>query len=163
MGWVNNISYLELMNEKETSPFPMGYMLVHSGTGDRLKIKTDSYDRLKELRGNHPNLQYQYLSIMRTGKVTEFLEYFPIYKTLFCQFYEQVSEYVKHVHRLYLDIYVNKNKNILENLHKSMRFHLQQIHYHKHILENQIVTRNVVFGWFLYSQEPGQFLYMLRM
>lgn len=163
LEWVNNISYLELMNEKEMSPFPMGYMLVHTGTGDRLKMKTDSYERLKALRGNHPNLQYQYLSIMRTGKLTEFLQCFPIYNKIFYQFYTQVSEYVKHVHTLYLEIFVKKNKTILENLHKSMRFHLQQIHYHKHIVENQVVTRNVIFGWFLYKLEPGQFLYMLRL
>jgi hypothetical protein len=161
-GWSNTISYNELINGKEFGPFPMGYMLVHSLTGDRLKINMDSYERLKELRGNHPNLQYQYLSIMRTGKLNEFLHYFPIYNKLFYQFHEQITEYVKSVHKLYLEIFVKKNKAILDNLHKSMKYHLQQIHYNKHICEKQIVTRHVVMEWFLHSLEPGQFMYMLR-
>lgn len=160
--WRKPISYNGLYQGKETSPFPMGYMLVHSLTGDRLKIKTDNYERLKELRGNHPNLQYQYLSIMRTGKLTEFLQYFPIYNTLFYKFHEQITEYVKSVHKLYLEIFVQKNKAILDNLHKSMKYHLQQIHYNKHICEKQIITRHVVMEWFLQTLEPGQFLYMLR-
>jgi hypothetical protein len=43
-----------------------------------------------------------------------------------------------------------------------LRYHLQQIHYQKHILNKQIVTRDLVLHWFLYTLEPGQFLYLLR-
>ena len=99
---------------------------------------------------------------MRTGKITEFIQNFPIYKTLFHQFYEQISDYVKSVHNIYLEVYVKKNKDMLQNVNKHMRYHLQQIHYQKHILNKQIVTRDVVLQWFLYTLEPGQFLYLLR-
>jgi hypothetical protein len=60
-------------------------MLIHSQTGDRVTVKSDNYERLKAIRGNHPNLQYQYLAIMRTGKTVEFLHYFPVDRKLFGQ------------------------------------------------------------------------------
>ena len=158
----NMLSYSDIQTPNIMCYFHVGYMVVNSNTGDRVTVKSDNYERLKNIRGNHPNLQYQYLAIMRTGKITEFIQNFPIYKTLFHQFYEQISDYVKSVHNIYLEVYVKKNKDMLLNVNKHMRYHLQQIHYQKHILNKQIVTRDVVLQWFLYTLEPGQFLYLLR-
>ena len=160
----NHISYSDLNtpNINIMAYFHVGYMLIHTITGDRVTVKSENYERLKAIRGNHPNLQYQYLAIMRTGKITEFLHYFPIYNKLFHQFYEQMSEYVKSVHKLYLEIYVKKNKQILETVSKSVRYHLHNIHYQKHILDRQIVTRTLMFEWLLYTLEPGQLLFLLR-
>jgi len=161
-GIYNRLCYSELQTPNIMCYFHVGYMVVNSNTGDRVTVKSENYERLKNIRGNHPNLQYQYLAIMRTGKITEFIQNFPIYKTLFHQFYEQISDYVKSVHNIYLEVYVKKNKDMLLNVNKHMRYHLQQIHYQKHILNKQIVTRDVVLQWFLYTLEPGQFLYLLR-
>jgi hypothetical protein len=159
---METFNYASLTCENFMLYFPVGYMLVNTITGDRVTVKSENYERLKEIRGNHANLQYQYISIMRTGKTTEFLHHFPIYTKLFHKFYEQISEYVKSVHTMYLEIYVKKNKSILDNLNKTTRYHLQRIHYQRHVLEKQIVTQNVVFNWFLFSIEPGQLLYILR-
>ena len=161
MLW-SNMCYTDLNTPNLMTYFPVGYMVVNSITGDRVTVKSENYERLKDIRGNHPNLQYQYLAIMRTGEITEFLHYFPIYKKLFHQFYEQMSEYVKSVHKLYLEIYVKKNKQLLENISKSIRYHLQNIHYQKHILCGQVITRTLMFEWLLYTLEPGQLLALLR-
>lgn len=161
-GTNNRLCYSDIQTQNIMCYFHVGYMVVNSNTGDRVTVKSENYERLKNIRGNHPNLQYQYLAIMRTGKITEFIQNFPIYKTLFHQFYEQISDYVKSVHNIYLEVYVKKNKDMLQNVNKHMRYHLQQIHYQKHILNKQIVTRDVVLQWFLYTLEPGQFLYLLR-
>ena len=158
----NKMYYSDLQLTNIMTYFPVGYMLINTLTGDRVTVKNHNYERLKAIRGNHPNLQYQYLAIMRTGKVTEFLNYFPIYKQLFYQFYEQMSDYVKSVHKIYLEVYVKKNKKVLDNVSKSVRYHLHNIHYQRHILDGQIVTRSLVFGWLLYTLEPGQFLSLLR-
>ena len=73
-----------------------------------------------------------------------------------------MSEYVKSVHKLYLEIYVKKNKQILETVSKSVRYHLHNIHYQKHILDRKVVTRTLMFEWLLYTLEPGQLLFLLR-
>jgi len=156
------VSYADVEQRTMMHYFPVGYMMIHSITGDRVTFKSERYERLKAIRGNHPNLQYQYLAIMRTGKIGEFLGYFPMYSKLYHQFYEQMSDYVKSVHRLYLDIYVNKKRAILENLDKTTRYHLHQLHYHKHLLDGEVVTRTVIYNWLLYTLEPGQLLYLLR-
>ena len=158
----SKLCYMHINTPNFMTYFPVGYMVVNSITGDRVTVKSENYERLKAIRGNHPNLQYQYLAIMRTGKITEFLHYFPIYKKLFHQFYEQMSEYVKSVHKLYLEIYVKKNKQILETVSKSVRYHLHNIHYQKHILDRKVVTRTLMFEWLLYTLEPGQLLFLLR-
>ena len=158
----NKMRYSDLDTPNVMTYFPVGYMLIHSQTGDRVTVKSENYERLKAIRGNHPNLQYQYLAIMRSGKVADFLYYFPVYKKMFDQFYEQMSDYVKSVHKLYLEVYVKKNRQILENVSKMTRLHLQTLHFQKHILDKQVVTRSLVFEWFLKTMEPGQLLYLLR-
>ena len=38
----------------------LGVMITNMETGERTKIQNSVYDEVKTLRGNNPNLQYQY-------------------------------------------------------------------------------------------------------
>jgi hypothetical protein len=87
----------------------IGCMITHLETGERMVIENRTYSEVRELRGNHPNLQYQYLCLRRMDKVTDFLGYFPQYKKIFYKFYKQYCNFLTNLHQSYLTYYIQKS------------------------------------------------------
>lgn len=78
----------------------MGYVIKNLSTGERTKIRNDEYEYLHKLRGNQPDFLYQYLTLRQSGKISEYLKYFPedyntmnSYRSLFHNFTENVYLY----------------------------------------------------------------------
>jgi len=87
----------------------MGYMITNVRTGERCHIENAEYVKLRELRGNHANLQYQYLELRKKGLLNEFLREFPQYSNLFSAFYEQYRGFLIQLHQCYVDYYIKKD------------------------------------------------------
>jgi len=85
-----------------------GIMFLNKETGDRACIENPAYSEVKILRGNHPNLHYQYLCLRRINKVEEFLQYFPQYNKTFHRFFNQFESFVTNTHQSYLSYYIKK-------------------------------------------------------
>jgi hypothetical protein len=142
--------------------YDAGIMLHSKINGKRIKIKNDTYERLKDIRGNNPNIHYHYLSLFASGNVNEFLSQFPIYKKLFNQFYNQSYNFIKEVHDAYVSYYVNKNgKSVRVN--KSIFTHIYTLHskYYIPAIDSEfpiIVTRDVVAKYYN-AMTPKEKLY----
>jgi hypothetical protein len=87
-----------------------GLMFLNA-SGERTVLENPGYVELKTLRGNNPNLHYQYLCLLRIGKVLDFLGYFPQYKKVFRAFYTQWESFVTNIHQSYVSYYV-KHENV---------------------------------------------------
>ena len=87
----------------------VGIMFLNIGSGERACMENEAYKNVRELRGNHPNLQYQYLCLKNMGKVKEFLRYFPNYKEIFYHFYKQYTDFITDTHQSYISYYVQKS------------------------------------------------------
>ena len=130
----------------------VGIMLVNASNGQRVKVLNDAYSRLKDIRGNNPNLHYHYLSLFAAGKVDEFLSIFPDYKRLFYEFYQQSYEFIKEVHDAYVSYYVLKQGKT-KRIPKPIFTHIYTIH-SRYYLPNvksetpTIVTRDVVAKYY---------------
>lgn len=85
-----------------------GCMYLNTKTGERACLENPAYVELKELRGNNPNLHYQYLCLLRIGKIADFLIHFPQYKRLFGRFRQQWDTFVTHTHQAYLSYFIKK-------------------------------------------------------
>ena len=86
----------------------VGYMILDIESGERTSIENPVYKEVRELRGNHPNLQYQYLCLRRINKIQPFLHYFPQYKKIFYRFHTQYSDFLSAMHQSYLTYYIQK-------------------------------------------------------
>lgn len=132
IGNQTQLSYTTLMEKilDESNQYSMnesmGYMILNTTTGERTMMANPKYEDLKELRGNHPNLQYQYLVLKKSGKVMRFLAEFPQYRNLFFRFYQQYSAFVTNVHNAYVSYYVKKSG---EKIPKSIFIHVYKIHH----------------------------------
>jgi len=148
----------------ETLYTPMGWMLTHVVSGDRVAIDNPHYLRLKTIRGNNPNLQYQYLALYRINQVSEFLSWFPMYKKQFYQFYTQYHGFITDVHNAYVSYYVMKETKPIP---KKYFVHAAKIHHHVFLPsiknpEGKTVITHRVVREYVDSLTPSKLLYYMR-
>lgn len=142
----------------------LGVMLTNFSTGDRSAINNPAYEEVRALRGNNPNLQYQYFCLLRADKVSVFLKYFPTYTQLFRQFDQQYQRFITNVHQSYFSYYVKK-----EGLPIAKKFfvHVARIHHNLFIPSmanggpKLIITRTVVKDHFE-TLTPSELIYYLN-
>ena len=144
-------------------PQSLGYMITNTHTGERCALENPYYNHMRELRGNHPNLQYQYLALLRMGKIPEFLWHFPSYKPLFNRFYEQYVAFITAVHNAYVAYYIRKDKT---KIPKKYFVHAARLHNDVYVPslkepEKTIIRRSVVRDY-VSRLEPRELLYSLN-
>jgi hypothetical protein len=123
-------NYTELIESysSEYTPYNvMGVVVKNLVTGDRSKIRNPIYEKVKELRGNQPKLQYQYYVLRQNKKIIEFLKYYPEFKEKFDEFYTEVNQFIKTLHIHYLSFIVKKS---LKEISKEYKTHIFKLHYH---------------------------------
>lgn len=130
---------------------PMGIVLTNLKTGDRTMIINKLYEELKELRGNHVNLEYYY-HVLRTQdmknnacQLPKFVHYFPRYSGLFNEFNSKYNNLIKMVQNYYYEYYIKKNKT---QIAKKYFIHVAKLHHEVYIPLKKIITLNIVKEYF---------------
>tara|TARA_Y100000816_G_C26108210_1_gene589896 strand:- start:1526 stop:2746 length:1221 start_codon:yes stop_codon:yes gene_type:complete len=144
---------------------PLGYMVTDTYSGIRTSITSTKYEKLKQLRGNNPNLMYQYFVLHRLNQIKEFLDNFPRYKNQFYKFYQQSFNFITEVHNAYVSYYVKKQGKQV-TIPKNIFPHIYKLHYNVHIPsiaqgEKIIITKKVVSDWFN-ALEPKEKLFFIN-
>ena len=93
----------------------------------RCKIRNPNYEEIRHLRGNDPKLQYIYLSLRNTGKLSMYLKLYAEHKKAFNGFRDQMHRYTKQLHNNYIDCFVKKEKK-LSNMPNQYKSHLYCLH-----------------------------------
>jgi len=141
--------YSELIDKyasMNTSYDIVGIVLYNQNTGERTKIRNPVYEQVRNLRGNQPKLQYQYLSLRKEGKVKDFLNFYPENKKQFSQFRDQVHLFTDTLFNNYKSCYIKKEKPLNE-FSQEYRTHMFHIHqkYINELRENrQFITNTFV-------------------
>ena len=140
----------------------VGIMLTNISTGSRTKIVSANYLRKKEIRGNNPNMLFQYLCLVRLKKITEFLRYFPWYKEMFNRFRKQYVTTMMNVHKSYVARYI---KHTGEVIAKQYMPHVWRIHHNIFLPsmstgQKRVVTLDVVHEYFK-GLSPMEIFYMM--
>ena len=107
----------------------VGYMVTDQNTGFRTAYYNKKYLEIKCLRGNNPNLHYQYLMLRKIGKVSEFLRYFPMYRKHFNKFFEHFRLFSERIYKLYWEVHVKKTLQVFDLVDKHDRFFVEKLHY----------------------------------
>jgi hypothetical protein len=145
-------------------PSTIGLILTDTNNGMRTVIMNPIYESIKELRGNNPNLQYHYFTLLKTNKIALFLTYFPLYRHIFDHFNKEYNRLITNVHQCYYKHYVLKNyENVVSGIYRT---HIFRIHHQifipsKQLLNKIIITRKIVKNYFD-SLEPKELLYAVN-
>jgi hypothetical protein len=127
----------------------MGFIVRNKTTNERCKIRNPAYEEVRQLRGNQPKLQYQYLSLRKAGKVRNFLNYYPEYKKEFSAFRDQVHLFTNTLFQNYISCYIKKEVPLKEfpDQYKTHMFLIHQRYLNELKEKNLYVTNSVVISY----------------
>jgi hypothetical protein len=130
--------YNEYFKEQYMIP---GIMFLNTETGDRACLENPAYIEAKNIRGNNPNLHYQYLCLRRIDKVLDFLQYFPQYKKIFSKFSQQFDSFVTNVYESYKSYYIKKEGKTISKKYFPLIYKLHHEVYIPSLHKKKIIMR----------------------
>jgi len=159
-------SYTELIEKyasMNTSYDILGVVLHNSITGERTKIRNPVYEQVRQLRGNQPKLQYQYLHLRNQGKIADFLKYFPENKHQFSEFRDQVHLFTNTLFSNYISCYIKKEKPLIE-YPEQYRIHMFNLHrkYLNELKEKKQFITNTAVKQYVNELHPSLLMYTLN-
>ena len=109
-------SYEELTQKYASmnTPYDSVGVMLHADNGYRSKLRNPNYEYVRKLRGNQPKLQYEYLSLRKTGKMAEFLKFYPEYKKSFYEYRSRLHDFTQTLYSNYVSCYINKESPLKE-------------------------------------------------
>jgi hypothetical protein len=159
-------TYNELINKygsMNTSYDIVGVVIHNKSTGERTKIRNPVYEQVRNLRGNQPKLQYQYLCLRKEGKVKDFLKYYPENKKEFSSFRDQVHLFTNTLYANYVACYIKKERPLLE-FSEQYRTHMFTIHQHymNELREKKLFITNAFVQKYVNELHPSLLMYSLN-
>jgi hypothetical protein len=158
--------YSDLINRyasMNTSYDIMGVVLYNTENGVRAKIRNPVYEQVRSLKGNQPKLYYQYLCLRGSGKVKDFLKYYPENKADFSAYRDQVHIFTDTLYENYVACYIKKSKPLLE-FPKQFRTHMYTIHQHylNELREKKQFITNTYVQKYVNGLHPSLLMYCLN-
>ena len=155
--------YIRVHSSIHTPLIVPGIMITDLSTGQPFAVINPNYLELAALRGNHPNIQYQYLCLRRIGKVAAFLQYFPQYNSIFTKYKTQYDTFIFNVHQSYLSYYVRKEGVVISPKFFST---IYDIHHSIFIPsmtnKDKIIIRRNVVKEYIDKLDPAKILFLLN-
>ena len=129
----------------------------------RSKIRNPNYEKVKQLRGNQPKIQFQYINLRKCGKVRDFLTFYPEFKNQFTTFRQQIHDYTNNLFNYYILCYIKKFKS-LNKFPLEYRTHMYNLHqnYIKNLMPQQKYTSREEVIKYVNSLEPELLMYCLN-
>lgn len=158
--------YSDLIDEfasMNTAYSIVGVVLHNKNSGERAKIRNPVYEQVRNLRGNQPKLQYQYLSLRKDGKVGDFLKFYPENKKDFSGFRDQLHLFTHTLFANYISCYVKKEKPLIE-FSEQYRTHMYTIHqkYLTEMREQKLFVNKSFVQKYVNELHPSLLMYCLN-
>jgi hypothetical protein len=141
----------------------VGVVIHNKLTGERTKIRNPVYEQVRNLRGNQPKLQYQYLCLRKEGQVKDFLKYYPENKKEFSTFRDQVHLFTNTLYANYTACYIRKERPLIE-FSEQYRTHMFNIHqlYMNELREKHLFVTNMLVQKYVNELHPSLLMYCLN-
>ena len=138
-------------------------IMIKCPDGTRSKLRNPVYEKVRNLKGNSPKIQFQYYNLYQQGLIKEFLKYYPEYKETFWELRKELMDWTEQLWFLYKSRYIFKNIKD-DDIGYSFRPHVWSLHslYLNELrLEKQRVTKKVVINY-IYNLEPARIMYAIN-
>ena len=161
--WTTYTDLIDKYASMNTAYDVLGVVIHNNETGERTKIRNPIYEQVRQLRGNQPKLQYQYLCLRKEGKVSDFLKYYPENKKEFSVFRDQVHLFTNTLYSNYVSCYIKKEKPLME-FSDQYRTHMFNIHKHylDDLKEKKMYVTNTVVIKYVNNIHPSLMMFCLN-
>lgn len=158
----------ELMSDSFGDYTVLGFMIHHHKSGERCKIRNEgTYEYVRKLRGNQPKEQYRYLELCHTGRIDEYLTYYPEEMETFNKYRIQVNTFITTLYQYYVECFIKKTNN-LGNYPHQYKTHMYELHkiYLEQIRPGNIqytTAMNVnIVTWYIMNLPPAKLMYSIN-
>jgi hypothetical protein len=161
--WNRYKDLIETYASNNTSYSIVGVILRNVKTNERCKIRNPTYEEVRQLRGNQPKLQYQYLSLRKEGKVCDFLKFYPEHKKDFSSFRDQVHLFTNTLFQNYISCYIRKEKPLIE-FPDQYRRHMFALHkkYIDELKEKNLHVTNMIVIEYVNTMHSAKLMFCLN-
>jgi hypothetical protein len=139
-------------------------VVIKTDDGARYKFRNPNYEHVRHLRGNQPKLQYQYLVLRQSGKVKEYLQYYPEHKKPFEEFRSAMHDYTNQLFNNYKRCYVKKEAE-LKTFPDKYKTHMYVLHHEVFLKElrpeNKYITKEVVINY-INKVHPAKIMFVMN-
>ena len=162
-----NISYNSVMEKLATLPNNTQGIVVsyfdENSVYCRLKVRNESYQEAKLLRGNNPKLEFHYLTLRLEGKIGKYLQYFPEHREKFSEYKTKVEEFTTSLHQHYREVYIIKTL-MMNTVSREYRSHLLTLHqlYNTSLRDNGGRVNFNIVKTYVNSLHPARLMYALN-
>lgn len=162
-NWTTYEDLIDKYASMNTSYDILGVVIHNNETGERTKIRNPVYEQVRQLRGNQPKLQYQYLCLRKEGKVSDFLKYYPENKNDFSIFRDQIHLFTNTLYSNYISCYIKKEKPLIE-FSEQYRTHMFNIHKHylDELKDKKMYVTNTVVIKYVNNIHPSLLMFCLN-
>jgi len=138
-----------------------GLVFLNKETGERSKIRTDTYNRARTFRGNTPRLDFLWLQAWRTNTLKEYEWFYPEEKSRIRSLLNQWKEVTTEVFNIYIAKYKERKDIILPVKYKGLMYALHK-YYIEHLRPSgdKITFKNLI-DW-MNQRDIPQMLYLLN-
>jgi len=159
----NYSELIEKFASGNTSYDILGIIVKNTETGERTKFRNPIYEEVKHLRGNQPKMQYQYLCLRHSGKLPQFLKYYPETKEEMTKYRKQVHMFTENLHKNYVACYVKKEKQLCL-YPPQYRTHMFKLHEHfmTNLRPNGLHISNSEVIKYVNNMHPSLLMYCLN-
>ena len=169
---LDNLNKDNLSMGKKSS---MGTMIINTRTGDRCSILNPEYTNALQCRNVNPGHLYQFLCLLRIGRVKDYLQHFSKQKVTCSKFDALYQTMIEDIHSAYMNTYVYRKNNvfypslakyqpIIQRLHK--KIYLPSLSKHKRPINEENSGQNnghynikitpAIVRDFIYKMEPRE-------
>jgi hypothetical protein len=161
--WNNYTDLIEKYASMNTSYDKVGFVLHNKKTGERTKVRNPTYEEVRQLRGNQPKLQFQYLTLRKEGKVSEFLKFYPENKNELSMFRDQIHLFTITLYDNYVSCYIKKEKPLKEYSpqFKTHMYNIHQIYLNELKEQKKHITLSSVINY-VNNLEPTLLMFSLN-
>ena len=125
----------------------------------RYMFQSKEYEEVRDLKGNHLNINYNYLELLKNNKLDDFLDYFPEFQIKFQSVIQKIDDLGLQLHDLYIQKNVKKEIT-LNDVFKDYRKILYNLH-GIYINEKTVITKEVVINY-IYELPIGYIVRLLK-
>ena len=132
------------------TPYHIQGVIIKSNNGQRYKFRNPNYEHVRQLRGNQPKLQYQYIALRQSGQVKEYLQYYKEHNKPFEEFRQLIHDYTNQLFENYRRCYVKKERE-LKTFPDKYKTHMYTLHHEIYLKqlrpEKKYVNKEVVVNY----------------
>lgn len=126
-GWNTYDNLLTNFGGENTSINILGVVMYNKITRQRTKIRNPNYERIRSLKGNQPNIIYNYIRLRKEKKVKEYLAHFSKHSEAFNKVRDNIHNFTNLLYSQYVSCYIKKVKP-LKDFDEHFRTHMFKLH-----------------------------------